>query len=137
MTTLTSLRERVEKATGPDREIDVEIFFELDWTGQGDARTAPEYTSSIDAVVALIERELPGWAWKEGTCCVSDDAWLAPDFNSPDHGDRLRQELSYAKIEAGDILDVGIDIDRRPSGNPALALLLAFLKAKLVERNAT
>lgn len=90
----------------------------------------PPLTASLDAVTALIERELPGWAWKVGTCSVSDDAWLVPDFNSPEHGERLRHELGYATMKAGDVFDVGIDIDLRPSGRPAIALLIAFLEAK-------
>ena len=91
----------------------------------------PRFTASLDAVTALIERDLPGWAWKVGTCSVSDDAWLVPDFNSPEHGDRLRNELGYATMKAGDVFDVGIDIDLRPSGRPAIALLIAFLEAKM------
>jgi hypothetical protein len=82
------------------------------------------------AVIALIETVLPGWAWKIGTCSVSDDAWLVPDFNCPVHGERLRAEFDYPdNVPAGSIWDSGVDIDRRPAGNTALALLEALLAA--------
>src|ERR1700733_12024814 len=39
--------------------------------------TAPRgVTSSIDAAVRLIERELPGWWWTCGYCTLSNDASL-------------------------------------------------------------
>lgn len=82
------------------------------------------------AVIGLIQATLPGWAWKIGTCSVSDDAWLVPDFNSPVHGDRLRKQFGYPeKVPAGSVWDGGVDVDRRPPGNTALALLEAFLVA--------
>lgn len=80
-------------------------------------------------------RKAPWWAWKVGTCSVSDDAWFVPDFNSPEHGERLKRELSYDTMAAGDTWDVGIDIDQRPAGRPALALLIAFLEAKMEMEN--
>ena len=89
-------------------------------------RPCPHYTASLDAVVALIERELRGWAWKVGTCCVSDDGWVVPDFNCPTHGERLRKQ--FVDFAAGSPEDTGIDVDKRPSGTPAIALLAAFLR---------
>jgi hypothetical protein len=83
MTDLSELLERVRNAKGPDREIDGDIaqafevapsylpritdagrswlwaeFVEPDtW----DTWEAPEYTASIDAALALVERVLPSW----------------------------------------------------------------------------
>ena len=147
MSKWVELAERCEQATGPDREIDFKIGFAtgwrrdihdgndmiIDWEGNmfpdHYGSMLPSVTESLDAITALIERELPGWAWKVGTCSVSDDAWLTPDFNCPMHGDRLKRELGYDRMKPGDLLDVGIDIELRPSGRAALALCAAFCRA--------
>ena len=80
MTDLTALLERVEAATGPDREIDTEIARAFGWTPPGinpalwEGKETPSwwatpgfgmpaYTSSLDAAIALVERVLPGWSW--------------------------------------------------------------------------
>jgi hypothetical protein len=92
---------------------------------------------SLDEAIATVRRELPGWCWKVGTCCVSDDAWVAPDFNDPVHGERLKRE--FFPLEAGSELDVGFDIDQRPPGDVAGALLKALdtAKAYLVSRHGS
>ena len=83
---------------------------------------------SLETVIALINWHLPGWAWKIGTCSVSDDAWLCPDYNDPAHRERLIAELGEP-VDNTDWRDAGIDIDRRPPGNVELALLEAFCLA--------
>jgi hypothetical protein len=69
---LEALLARVEAATRPDREIDGEIAqlcgwlkTPLDWTDNfGTKRNLPPpYTSSLDAIAALAETELPVWWW--------------------------------------------------------------------------
>lgn len=67
------LLERVGAATGPDREIDAEIAWaclEEDWSSGPERAVSepfahikmlPEYTASLDAALALVERVLPGW----------------------------------------------------------------------------
>ena len=55
MTDISELRERVEKATGPDRELDEALRVHF--------RYPPKpwnYTASIDAALALVERVRPG-----------------------------------------------------------------------------
>ena len=80
MTDLTSLIEKLEKATSPDRHLDARICWTLGlepWAGTDeihlthfgigsriDKRT-PAYTASIDAAVSLAERVLPGWCFDE------------------------------------------------------------------------
>lgn len=68
---IAALLERVRAATGPDREIDGEIAklcgwlkTPLDWIDNlGRKRNLPPaFTASLDASVALIERELSGWS---------------------------------------------------------------------------
>lgn len=79
MTDLSQLLEKVRTATAGSRELDAEIAETVGivpdgalrmhrlpdpakWaTGAYDAWTAPHLTTSLDAIVALIERELPGW----------------------------------------------------------------------------
>jgi hypothetical protein len=80
VTTLSELRERVEKASGPDRELDISIHEVLvglrmyedfyrkaddvclryysDPTGPSYHRL-PRYTASVDAALSLVERKAP------------------------------------------------------------------------------
>lgn len=128
---------RLEALTGPDREADEAIARLTGWSPTGGipatgapshwysaAFGMPAYTASLDAAVALVERVLPGWGWRVATCCVSDDAWIFPDFNHPVHGERLKREFR----EDIDWVEI-TDVDLRPSGRPAIALLIATLKA--------
>ena len=155
MTDLHALRARVQAATGPDRELDEAIMaafyvrekrhigaFEYPggvpvyddvwvdpktdkWVSTG----AFDFTRSIDDAVALIKRTLPGWIWKTCECSVSDDGWVCPDFIHPVYGERLHREIG--PFESRSVWDEGFDVDRRPSGNPALALLEAMIEAKI------
>jgi hypothetical protein len=97
---MKDLIERLEAATGPDRELDVAIIYALHpdigpyrphcvgeepifWNEPYRKRACPKFTSSIEAELTLVPK---GWAWGVGCCCVSDDAWITPDYNSPIHG---------------------------------------------------
>lgn len=102
--TLEALIARVEKCTGPDREIDQQVWQMFDtpnpiWHDR--------YTASLDAVVALVE-----WEFPEHSC-----PWT------------VRQALGgrqyYADIEGGEDFYC-----EAYASTPALALLLAFLRAK-------
>lgn len=71
--TLAALIERVERATGPDRELDAEIGALVMKNGcirEADGRQFQiqphprRYTASLDAAVSLVPE---GWAW-----CVHD-----------------------------------------------------------------
>jgi hypothetical protein len=60
---IDNIIERVRGLTGPDREVDAvvfEFFGGLSWV------VPPAYTASLDAVVSLIERELPSYRWQCG-----------------------------------------------------------------------
>jgi len=58
---LEALLARVEKATGPDRELDVAIRLAL-FPPAGRPAWLP-YTASLDACQALQEQLLPKWSW--------------------------------------------------------------------------
>lgn len=100
---LEGLLERVESATGPDRELDARIWCAINgydfvaWDGAGavyrfrepgirhmDAAHVQPVTRSVDAALALVERVLPGWSWQidnsggEVTACLSEasGSWL-------------------------------------------------------------
>lgn len=69
---IASLLERVTAATGPDRVLDLDLARALvpdvvvlrrnDDDTANEPHTYWEYTASIDAALALVERLLPGWS---------------------------------------------------------------------------
>jgi hypothetical protein len=140
---LADLLAKVKVAHSPDDEIDRALWFLVmglrdvggrrgqkpDGTRVRTPTYFPFYTASVDASLGAVRKLLPGWMWKVGTCHVSDDAWLCPNFNDPVHGERLRAELDYANLEHGGLWDGGVDIARVPAGQPALAVCEALLTA--------
>lgn len=136
---LADLIARVKGLTGPDREVDKLVEDTLwpnthflpfnpnpnDWLVEigekwvetvryprgvmtNKDRYVSRYTASIDAVVALIERELPGWAWSLHSWAV---AAICEEWKPAKHTpfEKWKPEPKAA--------------------TPALALLLAFLRA--------
>lgn len=61
--TYSEILEKLEAATGPDREIDWMVF-EAAHPGAADTEYAPPYTASLDATAELIKSELLGWEWE-------------------------------------------------------------------------
>lgn len=121
------LIERVRAATGPDGWIDNALFclekgydrLESDMLDSAGPRLyaykggkcfeidadIPDYTSSVDAILALIERELPGWSPRLAK--LDSGLWMA------------------------DLVAPGLDANfRNDLATPALALCLAFLEAR-------
>lgn len=111
------LVERLEKATGGDREIDLDLMVILhggpreryltDELGRLEFGHQWKFTASLDAALALVERVLPGWR---------------PAFAQKENGDWVASIYSAARLgiiphQIGD------------SPTPALALCLAALKA--------
>jgi hypothetical protein len=85
---------------------------------------ASQCTTNLVEAISMVKRVYPGWSWRVAECSVSDDAWLMPDFNCPEHGARLRSQLCEATDWAGIT-----DVDLRPSGRNAVALCISMLKA--------
>lgn len=105
---LIALQERVDSATGPDRELDAAITVALTPTRRTDddliylrlptkydkvaagtywlhqrsgmsLHTAAALTASVDAALALVERRFPGWTWDAG----ADDPDSLPAGEKP------------------------------------------------------
>ena len=75
MTDLLDLADRCEKAAGPDRQIDVDILFEVVWEGQGHEPPQTPFTASIDAALTLVPE---GWSKRQyGTDGFSDSPCYA------------------------------------------------------------
>jgi len=131
---LQALLERVKAATGPDREIDRLIGETLSAEYQprnvyrrghyiGNrpvllrvARDYPRYTASLDAITALIERELPGWAWFVQKIDVAGNASSADLWIPAQRTQGLRVERCYEQ-----------------AATPPLALTAAFLSAMIAQ----
>lgn len=92
MTTLHELATMLDEATGPSRELDNRIWDALNGCV---GPTHGNWSSSIDAALALMGRMLPGWSWQinggayailrppKATCwssslCFDGDAPTAP-----------------------------------------------------------
>lgn len=140
MNDLNELLEHVKATTGPDREIDADLFSAF---GEGfllwddgeplfvkgapssfrqTRYDVPEYTASIDAALALVDRVLPSWV-------VSDLCQ-----NSRHAGDPWGCELS---------IYYGSDPSKNRSAfsgwyysKPALAILVAFLTALIAQESS-
>jgi hypothetical protein len=124
---LEGLLARVEKATGPDRELDGFIYGALgfqiiqrwggyEWRpeGRGVWRAMPSPTTSLDAALALVERKLPGWYRWVGDLDPSDPRAVATlAAGRPD-------QPSYRGYA--------------PHGQYALAVCCALLRALIAEQ---
>ena len=129
MTSLPALIEKLRGLKGPDREVDAEIIRALYpdigecaplcdgdepifWHEPYYKQPCPRLTASLDAVTALIERDLPGWTiFFEAKDGVATDLYLiGPNYND-----------ATGRGGAGPIAGVPI----------CIALLIAFLEAKM------
>lgn len=108
-----ALLERVQNATESDFDIDhdIALAFGTSWIANPVGEVAClSYTSSIDAIVALIEKELPGWQWA---------AW----------GGAI--ELGSTKPRCMAHVSSGQEVFDSEAATVQVALCAAFLSAKL------
>ena len=116
MTKLTNLLKRLESATGPDDDLDKALFkfffdsYEDDIPHGVGRIIPPDLTSSIDAALALVERELEGWQWYLESSIGSSDMY----FQTHDHGEIFSSQHKTAP----------------------LAILTALVKAKIAKMEA-
>lgn len=112
MSEFSALIERVKKCTGPDRDIDGELFLRVCYPSQPSVRVAPEYTGSFDAVLALTVLAGMNFHFARGSLSADEPMYAA------------------------EILDASanpIEGTASESDNAHIALLLAFLRAKQKE----
>lgn len=114
MANLSELIERLEKAAGPDHELDCDIYHLWRKTapaplGGGiwttDMEYAPAYTSSLDAALTLVPE---GWCWRYDSSTF--------DAEVSDYSGRFL-----------------IEADKECHGankNPAIAICIAALRAR-------
>ena len=124
---LRALYEAVREGTATRTEVE-NLSCDI-WQDERSIDAGSAYSNDMNAALALHEAVLPGWGWSAGSCSVSDDAMVFPDFNCPIHGDRLRAELPIL-VNGREWPEV-TDIDQRPPGDPARALFLADLAAMI------
>jgi len=148
---LANLLERVTAATGPDRELDADLWWLLHHhdaeryfnTGAlgmpkrypatlpipaGLGRTAvrsyaPSYTRSLDAALVLVERKLPGWT-VANLSQQDNRTWFA----------ELREGFltSYSRA----VFTQRTGPENRFPPTPALALIAALLRALIAQEAA-
>lgn len=126
---MTDLIKRLEEAEAGSRKLDALIAKEMGWSVHNARRNGlwvipfgeyetcdpdamfrlGDYTTSLDAALALAERVLPGWGWEisHDDCIGNYYAWVVKDFYLRGPQEHLR----------------GIQ------ETPALALCIAILKA--------
>jgi hypothetical protein len=124
MTDIDRLLDELEQSAGsPELDAAMQAVLEPELAAQGVQPRA--CTTNLVEAIAMLKRVFPGWSWRVAECSVSDDAWLAPDFNCPKHGNRLREEL----CQDTDWTDL-TDVDLRPPGRNSVALCMSMLLAK-------
>lgn len=72
MSQYADIIERLEKATGPDDDLDLDIINLIDPPVARYSAMHQPLTSSLDAAIALVERMLPGCIWT----IEQDACWL-------------------------------------------------------------
>jgi hypothetical protein len=103
----------------------------------------PSFTGSVDVAIALCERVLPGWGYCLGTCWVSDDARVFPDYNSPTHGQQLKERFAVKvgaepekwaeEVEWVDFTDIALSPPRGLAIALCLSILIAVRKIEELE----
>ena len=132
---LHKLLKKLEAASKGSPELDLEFTVAF-------PSAPPNVTRSIDAVVQLIEMELPGWWWTCGYCTVSNDASLyppgsrtypyssrstiGPDYSSGPKALRLTHHPKWGRR-----FDQGFHRDLR-GGTVPISMLIVFLEAKIM-----
>ncbi len=149
---LQALLERVEVATGADSSLDMDLaellrqpILSADEISRLKAKglnifsgnlflpSNYNFTSSIDAVLAIFEKMLPGFWWSCGFCELTNDASVyVPGARASIGVDFRAGEASRRLLDGpfGKDFDEGFHGDRI-GGNVPLALLGALLKARI------
>ena len=86
--------------------------------------------SAAECVEALAE-SFPGFWWRGGTCALSSEVIIAPDYNDPEHGEQLLAEYP-PELEHW---NSGIEVELRPGSDAAFcrAFLAVMIRIKLAK----
>lgn len=105
---LEGLIERVKAATGADARLDVDLATLSGWKWNvmegalgywtdpdGDQRGIPNYTASIDAAIALVERVLPNFRWGVSGHSLKDGVYAdGPHKGKPKYAAGFRAHVT-------------------------------------------
>ncbi len=139
MSKLEELIAELEKAAGPNYELDrlitevsgyPNIYRHEDGHIPSNS-TFPNFTASIDAAVALVNRVLPGWCWYAGNC----PADFLDDKSKPFSAE-LMGPVTYGVVDPEVGEEPIYDTACAWAVTPALALCIAALRAKLAQEEA-
>ncbi|RWM07970.1 hypothetical protein [Mesorhizobium sp.] len=116
--------ERLETATGPDRQLDIDICYVMGWVNEPGAPEEaaelglPFLTGSLPEVAAITERSLPGWKIEidQDPC----DARIIETERDEDDD----EDISVAAWRCSD----GRLHMEKPPANTAIALTLAAMR---------
>lgn len=136
LSTYEAIRERLAGLTGPDREVDEDIgkasgwsWRQTDgvfgyWAGPEDFDCfgfdggLPYFTQDNNAILALIERELPGWKLHQWDAGIFGAKLPTACLMEPDFVRKSRKGEVFTKVEC-------------PGETRTIALCLAFIEAKI------
>jgi len=81
--------------------------------------------------VKVLEEDLPGFWWRGGTCALSSEVIIAPDYNDERHGERLHAEYPVVLEH----WNSGIEVELRPGSDAMFcrAFLAAIVRVKLAK----
>lgn len=85
----------------------------------------------FDECIEAMKEQFPGFWWRGGTCSLSSEVIMAPDYNDPEHGERLMAEYP-PKLEHW---NAGIEVELRPGSDAAFcrAFLAVMIRIKLAK----
>lgn len=135
---LFQLLRRLEEATGPDRQIDLDIAYARGWVPQRstggepeprmrDGSPVPHLTEDEAAAAAQLRKDLPGWSIEKMTEPAIDVQAWSGEWSNPEQ-DTFGEELF---ISAWRLQDGSAHMEKSPA-NMAIALTLVGMRG-LVE----
>lgn len=126
---MRDLIAKIEKLDGPDREVDREIEHKMVFPNEAphnfaisirDEWDVPHYTASLDAAVALVERVLPDTDDRRHRATIWVGAKPAARIFYDQRDEEAEGGWGIGALNQWEVRGV----------NPAIALVLATLKAK-------
>lgn len=113
MSQYADIIERLEKATGPDGDLDLDIINLIDPPVARHSAMHQPYTASLDAAISLVDRMLPGWHWSlyDTDGLGRRNAQIEPPEYSSEPFDGLGQTIAIALLLA---LFRALEVEAKP-----------------------